>query len=84
LIVGSGADATGIGVLMIRKGSTVHWTWGANSASGHVVERFDRTVRRTIKGAEITKHGTRDNPAFLIEQDDGDRVLKLRSELKEP
>ena len=68
---------------MIRKGSTVHWTWGANTASGQIIERFDRTVRRTIKGAEITKHGSRDNPAFLIAQDDGARVLKLRSELDE-
>ncbi len=68
---------------MIRKGSTVHWTWGAYIASGQVVERFDRKVRRTIKGASITKHGSRDNPALLIEQDDGARVLKLRSELKE-
>jgi len=67
---------------MIRKGSTVRWTWGAHRANGQVVERFDRTVRRTIKGASITKHGSRDNPAFLIEQDDGGRVLKLRSELE--
>ena len=66
---------------MIRKGSTVHWSWGAHTATGRVVERFDRTVRRTIKGTSITKHGSWDDPAYLIEQDDGDRVLKLRSEL---
>ena len=32
---------------------------------------------------EAVKHGTRDNPAYLIRQGDGDQVLKLRSELHE-
>ena len=68
---------------MIRTGSTVHWSWGAHEAAGRVVERFERTVRRTIKGTAVVKHGTRDNPAYLIRQDDGDQVLKLRSELLE-
>ena len=33
------------------------------------------------KGSEITRNGTDDNPALLIEQEDGSRVLKLRSEV---
>lgn len=67
----------------IRKGSTVHWRWGRATASGKVKERFAETVERTIKGSAITRHGTQDNPAYLIEQDDGDLVLKLRLELDE-
>jgi hypothetical protein len=68
---------------VIRKGSRVHWKWAGSKADGKVKERFDETVERTIKGSPITKHGSRDNPAYLIEQDDGDQVLKLRSELDE-
>ena len=59
----------------------VHWAWGDATASGTVVERFERTVERTLQGAAITKHGSPRNPAYLIEQDNGHEVLKLRSEL---
>jgi hypothetical protein len=38
-------------------------------------------VTRKIKGAEITRNGDHDNPAYLVEQDDGNEVLKLASEL---
>jgi hypothetical protein len=68
---------------VIRKGSTVRWKWGSSTATGKVEERFEETVERTIKGTHVTKHGSKDNPAFLIVQDDGDQVLKLRSELVE-
>lgn len=64
----------------LRVGSWVEWKWGDSTASGRIVERFDRSVRRAIKGEQITRNGTPDDPAFLIEQDDRDRVLKLRSD----
>jgi hypothetical protein len=38
-------------------------------------------VTRTLSGSEITRHGSDDDPALLIEQEDGARVLKLRSEV---
>lgn len=59
----------------------ISWQWGGSKASGKVVERFDRRVQRTIKGSKIVRNGTAKNPAYLIEQDDGDQVLKLGSEL---
>jgi hypothetical protein len=65
----------------LRKGSKVSWQWGANTAHGRIVERFTSRVTRTIKGAEVTRNATRREPAYLIEQEDGDRVLKSRSEL---
>ena len=67
--------------MTFRKGSEVTWTWGAHEATGTVVERFERIVSRTLKGSRITRRGTPDCPAYLIEQDDGARVLKLQSEL---
>ena len=62
-------------------GRTVHWNWGSGKAAGKVKERFDRRVQRTIKGIKVVKNGTADNPAYLIEQEDGGRVLKRGSEL---
>ncbi|MGI9030459.1 MAG: DUF2945 domain-containing protein [Ilumatobacteraceae bacterium] len=64
-----------------RKGSKVLWKWGHGTATGKVVERFERKIETTIKGSKITKNGRADCPAYLIEQDDGDCVLKLASEL---
>jgi hypothetical protein len=63
------------------KGSTVRWRWGSATAEGRLRERFERRVQRTIKGTRVVKNGTPDNPALLIEQDDGDLVLKRESEL---
>ena len=68
--------------MSIREGTLVSWPWGNGRGSGRVVEVHRSTVRRTLDGAEITRHGTDDDPAYLIEQDDGARVLKLRSEVE--
>lgn len=64
-----------------RVGSSVSWSWGSGTATGQIVERFDRRVQRTLKGAKVVKNGNADNPAYLIEQNDGAKVLKLSSEL---
>lgn len=64
-----------------RKGQAVTWHWGTGTAHGKVEERFERRVQRTIKGAKIVKNGTAENPAYLVSQDDGGRVLKRGSEL---
>jgi len=60
----------------------VEWNWGSGTAQGQVKERFERKVTRTLKGSEITRDGSEDDPAYLIEQEDGDQVLKLGSELR--
>jgi len=65
------------------KGQRIKWNWAGNDAFGKIEERFERDVERTIKGTKVTRHGSEENPAYLIEQDDGDRVLKLGSELSE-
>lgn len=64
-----------------RKGTNVKWSWGHGTAEGKIADRFDRRVQRTIKGSQIVKNGSADNPAYLIEQEDGGTVLKLGSEL---
>jgi hypothetical protein len=66
----------------LRTGQHVQWNWGTGKGSGQIKERFERQVSRTIKGKKITRNGDKDNPAFLIEQADGDEVLKLGSEVE--
>ena len=64
-----------------RKGAAVTWHWGSGTAHGKVDEKFERRVQRTLKGTKVVKNGTKENPAYLIVQEDGDKVLKRGSEL---
>ncbi|WP_435416962.1 DUF2945 domain-containing protein [Parerythrobacter aurantius] len=64
-----------------RTGQNVTWKWGSGTAEGKIEERFEREVTRKLKGSEVTRKGDSENPAYLIKQDDGDKVLKLGSEL---
>ena len=66
---------------IIREGTPVIWKWGNGHGEGNVIEIFHERVTRNIKGSTITRNGSEDNPAYLIEQDDGDLVLKLHSEV---
>lgn len=68
--------------ISFRPGQAVRWPWSGSHASGTIVERFERRVQRTLGGAKIVRNGTQDNPAYLVEQSDGARVLKLGSELE--
>ena len=64
-----------------NKGDRVKWNWGSGTGEGEIQERFTEKVTRTIKGTEVTRNASQDNPAYMIKQDDGDRVLKEGSEL---
>ena len=64
-----------------RKGADVTWAWGAHRGEGKVAESFTRDVTRTIKGTEIKRTASSEEPAYLIRQADGDHVLKSHSEL---
>lgn len=66
------------------EGDTVRWTWGKGTATGVVKSVFERKTTRTIKGSEITRNGTKNDPALYIKQDDGASVLKLASEVERP
>ncbi len=68
--------------MSVRKGTEVTWKWGGSSASGKVTEVHHSSVTRSSKGSEITRHGSAEDPAYVIEQEDGTVVLKLRSEIE--
>ncbi|HEY0054383.1 MAG TPA: DUF2945 domain-containing protein [Pedobacter sp.] len=66
----------------MKKGDTVHWNWGKSEAEGKVKEKFSEPVKKKIKGSEIKRNASKENPAYLIEQEKGTQVLKSEKELK--
>jgi len=65
-----------------KTGEEVTWSWGEGTARGKIVERFTSKVTKTIKGTDVTRNATSEEPAFLIEQSDGDQVLKSITEIE--
>lgn len=60
----------------------VQWDWGNGTGKGKITKVYTRKITRTIKGTDVTREADDDCPAYLIEQDDGDEVLKSHSEVK--
>lgn len=67
---------------MIKQGALVNWKWGKGTATGKVKDIFDRSVTITTKGAKVTRHGTPENKALFIVQENGTELLKLESEVE--
>lgn len=65
----------------IKDGDEVQWAWGSGTATGKVQSIFAEKTTREIKGTEVTRNGSQDDPALYIKQKDGDAVLKLSSEV---
>ena len=66
----------------MKKGDTVRWKYGRGHAKGKVVEIHQDTFEKTVQGAPIKRNGSPENPALLIEQEDGGQVVKLSSEVE--
>ncbi|QBF31597.1 DUF2945 domain-containing protein [Thalassococcus sp. S3] len=64
------------------QGDKVEWDWGNGTAEGRVERTYARKITRKLKGSEVTRNGSEDDPALYIEQSDGDGVLKLSSEVR--
>jgi len=67
---------------MIRKGTEVKWKWGKGYANGKVENTYSESVTKNLKGSDVTRNGSDDDKALLIVQEDGDKVLKLESEVE--
>ncbi|MEM6438973.1 MAG: DUF2945 domain-containing protein [Pseudomonadota bacterium] len=67
--------------MAISVGDEVTWSWGEGTASGAVTAIHEERVERTLKGSTVVRNGSPDDPALEIEQEDGDEVLKLASEV---
>ena len=66
---------------MIRVGTKVQWKWSGNYAKGTVVEIYYADISKTIDGTEVSREATAREPAYLIKQSDGQRVLKSTTEV---
>ena len=66
----------------MKKGEAVHWNWGKSEAEGKIKETFTEPVVKKIKGAAVKRNATKDKPAYLVEQANGNQVLKSKKELK--
>ena len=62
-------------------GDKVSWNWANGTGTGKVTKVYTQKITRKIKGSEITRNASEEEPAYLIEQEDGDEVLKSGSEL---
>ena len=65
-----------------NKGDKLEWDWGNGTGTGKVTEVHTSDVTKTIKGSEIKRKASSDEPAYTLEQDDGDVVLKSHSEVR--
>lgn len=54
---------------------------GNGTGSGTITKVYTQKITVKIDGAEVTRDASDDEPAYLIEQDDGDEVLKSESEV---
>ncbi|MEL6647486.1 MAG: DUF2945 domain-containing protein [Pseudomonadota bacterium] len=63
-------------------GEKVAWDWGNGTGTGTIEKKYTQKITRKIKGSEVTRDASEDDPAFLIEQEDGDQVLKSETELR--
>jgi len=62
-------------------GHRVAWRGGETPLQGVVRKVFTDRVERTRQGTHVVRDSGADDPAYLIEQDDGARVLKTHSQL---
>lgn len=65
------------------QGDKVEWDWGHGTGQGEITKVYTQKTTVTIKGSDVTRDADEACPAFLIEQDDGDAVLKSASELRQ-
>ena len=64
------------------EGTQVEWDWGDGTAKGKIVKVYTQKQTLKIKGNEVTRDASEDEPAYRIEQEDGDEALKSHSEVR--
>jgi hypothetical protein len=66
----------------MRKGERVSWKWGKHRAEGKIVRKYTVPVEKSINDTTINRNALAKEPAYMVEQKNGGRVLKSESELK--
>lgn len=66
----------------MKKGDKVHWNYGRSQAEGKIEKEFTKPVSKRLKGSEIKRNASKEEPAYLIRQENGNEILRSESELK--
>ncbi|TKY86491.1 hypothetical protein EX895_004640 [Sporisorium graminicola] len=66
----------------LQKGDDVTWKWGSQHPQGTVKDvKDDGAEVKTKKGSTISKDGSSDDPAVVIETSNGNNAVKNASEI---
>ena len=66
----------------VKPGDTVSWQNGGAKAHGTVQSVSPKKTTKTIKGKQITRNGTNEDPAVTVKSDKGGVALHDAHELK--
>lgn len=69
--------------MKFKVGSKIQWKWLGRNISGTVEKVFEKPITREIKGKQIKRNGSPENPAYLVKSEAGNEALKLGTELLE-
>lgn len=67
---------------MVEKGSQVQWLNNRTKKTGQVVEVNSRIIQITRNGVQVTRMGKPNNRVLMIEEAQGEIVLKLENEVE--
>lgn len=62
-------------------GAPVQWKWLGGLIDGHIREVHFEPITKTLKGKNIKRNGSKENPAYLVQSEAGNFALKLQTEL---
>jgi hypothetical protein len=65
------------------QGAKVTWKWWNGISEGKIKKIYTSKVTISIKGNQVTRFGSPENPVYLIEEENGIEVLKLSSEIEQ-
>ena len=66
----------------MKHGDHVAWKWGNGLAEGTVIDVRPKRTELMTRGAQVVRNGSETNPAVIIQQESGTKILKLASELQ--
>lgn len=66
----------------MKAGDMVKWKWADGYAKGKVARVYHGQTSIRSKGKTIKRSGRDDDPALIIEGDNGSRILKLLHEVE--
>lgn len=67
--------------MAMSKSETIEWDRSNGTGQGEIKKVFTQETTVRIKTSEATRHAVTECPAYLIEQGDGDEVLKSASDV---